>query len=135
VAGFGRAAASCHVISNTWRSIVKGQKTPDLCGYAGPVKALCEVKTINISEIEADRRSSGGVGSSENQLPDGFFNKLALDLALAKTQMDAYDAGPVTRRIAYVIVNLRRNSPAAMTIPESVERAWERNGNNDGGTN
>jgi hypothetical protein len=87
------------------RSIVKGQKTPDLCGYAGPVKALCEVKTINISEIEADRRSSGGVGSSENHLPEGFFNKLAHDLAVARTQMNACDAGPVSRRIAYVIVN------------------------------
>jgi hypothetical protein len=35
----------------------------------------------------------------------GLFTKLASDLAEAKAQMDAYDASPGIKRIAYVIVN------------------------------
>jgi hypothetical protein len=86
-------------------SIIKGQKTPDLCASEGLTKALCEVKTINISEIEASRRYIGGVGSIDDQLSIGFFNKLASDLVEAKTQMNAYDANPGLKRIAFVIVN------------------------------
>lgn len=37
-------------------SAVRGQQTPDLQADG----ALCEVKTINISEVEADRRDGGG---------------------------------------------------------------------------
>jgi hypothetical protein len=87
------------------RARVRGQRTPDLEAHTGSNKGLCEVKTINISEVEASRRHSGGVGSIEDQLSDGFFNKLAHDLFEAKTQMAAYDASPTTRRIAFVIVN------------------------------
>jgi hypothetical protein len=82
-------------------SAVKGVQTPDLQADG----ALCEVKTINISEIEADRRDSGGVGTSTDQLDDGFFRKLSSDLRKAKAQMTAYSTGPNTKYIAYVIVN------------------------------
>jgi hypothetical protein len=87
------------------RARVRGQRTPDLEAYTGANKALCEVKTINISEIEATRRHSGGVGSVEDQLSDGFFNKLSHDLVEARTQMAAYDPSPTIKRIAFVIVN------------------------------
>jgi hypothetical protein len=86
-------------------SNVNGQRTPDLCAFSGYAKALCEVKTINISEIEASRRYTGGVGSIEDQLDIGFFNKIASDLAAADAQMNAYDASQSIKRIAYVIVN------------------------------
>jgi hypothetical protein len=82
-------------------SAVRGQQTPDLQADG----ALCEVKTINISEIEADRRASGGVGTSTDQLDEGFFRKLSSDLRKAKAQMEAYTAGQSTKYIAYVIVN------------------------------
>jgi hypothetical protein len=82
-------------------SAVKGQQTPDLSADG----ALCEVKTINISEIEADRRDSGGVGTGTDQLDDGFFRKLSSDLRKAKAQMAAYSAGLNAKHIAYVIVN------------------------------
>jgi hypothetical protein len=71
----------------------------------GSALVLCEVRTINISEIEATRRHTGGVGTTETQLSAGFFTKLASDLAEAKAQMDAYDANPGVKKIAYVIVN------------------------------
>jgi hypothetical protein len=82
-------------------SAVRGQQTPDLQADG----ALCEVKTINISEIEADRRYSGGVGSSTDQLDEGFFRKLSSDLRKAKAQMAAYSTGQNTKHIAHVIVN------------------------------
>ncbi|MHB8267486.1 hypothetical protein [Bradyrhizobium sp.] len=82
-------------------SAVRGQQTPDLQAEG----ALCEVKTINISEIEAHRRYSGGVGSSTDQLDEGFFRKLSSDLRKAKAQMVAYGAGQNTKHVAYVIVN------------------------------
>jgi hypothetical protein len=87
------------------RSKVDSQRTPDLLGEREDSKALCEVKTINISEIEAERRSYGGVGTSVNQLPSQFFTKLAAVLTRAKAQMLAFDADPTVKRIAYVIVN------------------------------
>jgi hypothetical protein len=82
-------------------SAVKGQQTPDLQADG----ALCEVKTINISEIEVDRRYSGGVGSSTDQLDAGFFGKLSSDLRKAKAQMAEYGVGQNAKHIAYVIVN------------------------------
>ena len=82
-------------------SAIRGQQTPDLQADG----ALCEVKTINISEIEADRGDSGGVGTSTDSLDEGFFRKLSSDLRKAKGQMMAYGADSRTKLIAYVIVN------------------------------
>ena len=86
-------------------SRIKGQLTPDLKADLGFGKILCEVKTINMSEMEATRRQIGGVGTSTDRLEEGFFNKLTSDLTRAKAQMLAYCADSATRRIAYVIVN------------------------------
>jgi hypothetical protein len=82
-------------------SAVGSQQTPDLQADG----ALCEVKTINISEVEADRRDSGGVGTSTDYLDEGFFRKLSSDLRKAKAQMAEYDAGSGTKYIAYVVIN------------------------------
>jgi hypothetical protein len=82
-------------------SAVRGQQTPDLQADG----VLCEVKTINMSEIEADRRHSGGVGTSTDSLDEGFFRKLSADLRKAKGQMEAYGTDGGTKLIAYVIVN------------------------------
>ena len=43
-------------------STVRGQQTPDLRAELNTTRVLCEVKTIDISEIEAERRHSGGAG-------------------------------------------------------------------------
>jgi hypothetical protein len=68
-------------------------------------RVLCEVKTINMSEVEAARRTSGAVGSITLQLPDVFFRKLTSDIETAKSQMAAYDADNSIRRIVYIFVN------------------------------
>jgi hypothetical protein len=76
-----------------------------LAASAGSIKALCEVKTINVSDDEANRRYTGGVGSTEVELSDAFFKKLAYDLIEAKAQMNAYDPSQNLKRIAYIVVN------------------------------
>jgi hypothetical protein len=97
--------SGCADIAFVPPSRVKGKRTPDIKAELNLTPVLCEVKTINISEYEADRRISGGVGSSMDRLQDGFFNKLMSDFVQAKDQMLAYDHGAAARKIAYVIVN------------------------------
>jgi hypothetical protein len=86
-------------------SSVRGKKTPDLEAKNGAEKALCEVKTINMSDIEAERRLAGGVGTSNDQLQTAFFNKLGSTLRQAGSQIDVYDPASECKKIAYVIVN------------------------------
>jgi hypothetical protein len=90
-------------------SQVRGQKTPDLGAEAQGQKVLCDVKTINRSDVEVRRANGGGVGTTKVQLDDGFFRKLKSDLEYAKTQMLAYDPDTAVRKIAYVIVNYDDN--------------------------
>ena len=82
-------------------SPVKGQQAPDLKADG----VLCEVKTVNASEVEAHRRFSGGVGTVTDSLDKGFFNKLTSDLRKAKAQMAAHSTGHDVKHIAYIIVN------------------------------
>jgi hypothetical protein len=90
-------------------SSVNGQRTPDLQGVLAGARVLCEVKTINMSEIEATRRMNGAAGSISLRLSDGFFSKLTSDIETAKNQMAAYDADNSTRRTVYIIVNFDDN--------------------------
>lgn len=85
-------------------STVGGLQTPNLRAELNTTSALCEVKTINIAEIEAERRHSSGVGSAGNRLDSGFFKQLQFDVEQAKKQMAAYDPNPATKRLAYIIV-------------------------------
>jgi putative transposase len=83
--------AGCTDISFIPPAPGKGQKTPDLRAFEESIPVLCEVKTINVSAIEAERRAAGGAGMTVAELDQGFFRKLASDLARAKSQMDAYE--------------------------------------------
>jgi hypothetical protein len=91
------------------RSTAKGMRTPDLRGLLASTKVLCEVKTINASAREVDRRRNGGVGTTLTHLEEGFFNKLMSDINTATSQMHALDADAGTRRIAYIVVNFDDN--------------------------
>lgn len=97
--------AGCSDVRFIPRSKISGQRTPDLSASKGGTKTLCEVKTINHSEVEATRRHNGGVGAVTDRLEQGFFDKLSADLKNAKSQMLAYDTDASTRRIVYVILN------------------------------
>ncbi len=87
------------------RAPTKGLETPDLEGEAGLTKVLCEVKSIQISDIEAARRTSGAVGSSTVNLEAGFFNKLTSDLSKARRQMYSFSSSPGTRPIAFFVLD------------------------------
>src|SRR5580658_6058512 len=67
---------------------VKGKKTPDLEASNATGKAPCEVKTINVSDIEAERRQTGGVATVEDQLNIFFLDKFGSTLRQAKAQID-----------------------------------------------
>jgi hypothetical protein len=86
------------------RSRTKRRRTPDLAAELEGAKVLCEVKTVNISKDEAERRLSGGVGTSTDVLSPKFFRKLDRDIAQAKEQMTTHDP-EAAHRIVYVIVN------------------------------
>jgi hypothetical protein len=66
---------------------------------------LCEVKTINKSDIELDRIKNGDVGTSPEHLGEGFFNKLLYDVKTASSQMLAFSGDTGIRRIAFIVVN------------------------------
>ncbi len=80
-------------------------ETSDIEATIGQTRVFCEVKTLDISEVEASRRSTGGVGSIMPRLEAGFFNKLTSVLLKANRQMISFDPNPSTRRIAFVIPN------------------------------
>lgn len=82
-----------------------GRMTPDIAAMKDGRAVLCEVKTINTSEIEALRRVSGGVGQSTDQLDDKFLGKLQSTIEKAAEQMQAYDPNVRARRIAFVMIN------------------------------
>jgi hypothetical protein len=86
-------------------SSLNGCKTPDLRACRKSEKALCEVKTINVSDVEVQRRASGGVQAISDQLDPEFFDKLRSTLTAAESQIKAYESEPATKKIAYVIVN------------------------------
>ncbi len=83
----------------------EGEKTPELQAILDPIKVLCEVKTINISDKEGKARDTGIVRETKDQLEQGFFNKLMSDLTQAKEQLEARDPGKEAKRIAYIIIN------------------------------
>ena len=95
----------CTSIAFIPESQIKGQRTPNLKATLLRTEVLCEVKTINPSQIEAQRRVEGGVGTTEAEVAEGFMRKLVHDVQNAKEQMDMYSEGRFTRKIVYIIVN------------------------------
>lgn len=84
------------------RSTKEGMETPDLEADKGSSKVLCEVKSIQHSQEEAERRTNGDGGSTVMQLDPKFFNKLNFVLKKAKSQMCSFNSSPETRHIAFV---------------------------------
>jgi hypothetical protein len=80
-------------------------QTPDLRGFLGATPVLCEVKTINVSDDEANRLATGGVGTTLRYLERPFFNKVSSTIRTAATQLLAFDRDLSSRRIAYVVFN------------------------------
>jgi hypothetical protein len=87
-----------------------GGKTPDLGGVRNGGQVLCEVKTINISQDEGERRrdlTQGGVIDSNTSLHLGenFLRKLSATLEHAVEQLDGVEPERRGRRLAFVVVH------------------------------
>jgi hypothetical protein len=64
------------------------------------------VKTIQISEEEAQRRQAGRLGTTQAFLAEDFFGKkLRPELRHAQRQLESYHASEHGRRMAFVVVN------------------------------
>jgi flagellin-like hook-associated protein FlgL len=87
------------------RSKTDNVQTPDLQGQMESTTVLCEVKTINVSEVETERRHSGGVGTTLAHLEESFFKKLMSTIDSAASQLRAFGADVGTRRIVLVVIN------------------------------
>lgn len=99
------AVVGCTAIRFIPETPITGQKTPDLEAQCGPTKVLCEVKTINISQTEATRRTRDGVGSTQAQVSNGFLNKLSSNLRDAKKQIVVFAGSSDARQVVYIVVN------------------------------
>jgi hypothetical protein len=84
----------------------QGVRTPDLQGALGPVKVICEVKTINLSKDGALRRQSNNYSDYDPpMLEQRFLDKLMCRIADAKEQIEAFDAENQAKHIVYIILN------------------------------
>jgi hypothetical protein len=86
------------------------ERTPDLEGTLAAQTGLCEVKTINVSVDEADRRRrifSGEACAWETHAANRveFLQKVITSIGDAIDQFDAYCQADRARRIVFVVVN------------------------------
>ena len=82
------------------------KKTPDLGASLDGRSVFCEVKTINISDDEAEKRSRNSVVSSRSQdVSEGFLKKLSDTLAKAVEQLDAADPKRQARRMIFTMLH------------------------------
>jgi glutaminyl-tRNA synthetase len=99
------ARIGCTNIRFVERSRTRGEKTPDLEATLNGKAYFCEVKTINTSDIEANRRTKGGVGMTSAIVAEEFLGKLYNTLTRAKTQMERYSQSIDSFKLAYLIIN------------------------------
>ncbi len=77
------------------------EKTPDLKGKLDEENIYCEVKTINISESEIEKRKKPKLRRCSYDLPDEFFNKLSKVIQSAELQFFEKSE----KNIIYIIIN------------------------------
>jgi hypothetical protein len=99
------ARIGCKDIKFIPRATTDKVQTPDLRGFLHAAPVLCEVKTINVSEVEADRLATGGVGTTRLYLEKEFFDKLSSVIHTAARQLLSFDKDLTSRRIVYVVFN------------------------------
>ena len=87
------------------RATANRVQTPDLRGLLGATRVLCEVKTINVSDDEANRFAVGGARKTLRHLEGPFFDKLSSTIRTAATQLLTFDKDLTSRRDVYVVFN------------------------------
>jgi hypothetical protein len=86
------------------------RRTPDLSARQGGARVLCEVKTINISKEEANRRYATSLGhlrafSVPIHAAEGMLSKVSHTLADAIQQLDSEDPSRTARRIVFTVID------------------------------
>jgi hypothetical protein len=89
----------------------RSSKTPDLEASRDGRRVLCEVKTFNVADEEAEYRAAVARGEisvrdTESRLDDGFLvGKLTATLDRAVTQLDAEDPQREASRYVFCVIN------------------------------
>ena len=112
---FDEAKGYVHLQSNGCTSIafIKRQprrKSPDLRALQGSKHVLCEVKTINVSQDEAERRAQIAQGKTmagdvSNSVKVEMLRKVSATLGHAVTQLDGEDPSRAARRLVFTVLH------------------------------
>lgn len=86
------------------------KKTPDLGAFLGATRVLCEVKSINITENEADRRKQVEQGqfvihSTAVRLTEAALRRVRRKLEDGIEQLESDDPQRAARRIVFAVVD------------------------------
>jgi PIN domain nuclease of toxin-antitoxin system len=81
------------------------QRTPDLSARRNDAPLLCEVKTINVSDEEADRRKHMAGSRHSSELNETFLKKIRSTLESATAQIDSYDSQRLARHVIFIVVH------------------------------
>ncbi len=95
----------CSTVRFVPRATQEGNKTPDLEARSCGLRVLCEVKTINVSDKEASARHNGQVRTTSDRLDTRFLNKVRSTLERAKAQIEAFENGEESKRIAFMVID------------------------------
>lgn len=103
-------SSGCTDIGFIGRAKKKKKKTPDLRAIQDRTSVLCEVKTINVSQDEAERRTQIAHGavlgsSAALQLTAEMLKKVSVTLQHAIEQLDYEDPQRTARRIVFTVLN------------------------------
>ena len=112
--GYGYLLDSgCSSVKFITRSAKNGHQTPDLEASDGTSECICEVKTINISDAEIERRKNIEVKEVAYVLSDGLKSKLDDDAKKATSQLKAYQEAENKNKIAFFVICLDDWQPEA----------------------
>ena len=95
----------CSKVEFIPRSKKKGIETPDLIGIKGYSKILCEVKTINQSDKEIQRRINIEAKEVSFKPNNGLLSQVEKYIKKAKSQLEAFECDNISKRIIYLVIN------------------------------
>jgi hypothetical protein len=113
----GEAFAYGYLKSQGWQDLhfipESDRRTPDIEGTRQGALVMCEVKTINLSDVEVEARHNQstvrGVGSG---LSERFFRKLDLDIDVALAQLRSHDLRDRAQYVIYINIDFDDWVPA-----------------------
>lgn len=95
----------CNKVNFIPKSQKNGVETPDLIVMDNEITFLCEVKTINKSDCEIQRRKDRSTKEVGFELNDGLKSQLDKVIIKAKSQLANYPNSNVMSKIVYVLLD------------------------------